>query len=136
MKWSRLDPSKNWTFMIPKAVSKFMSYVSIWYKKLIQKHFSRIQNQGALTLFFWYKKFAKKIFKKSVIRVFNPQDVVMKFFGAKKIYFITFDFRNGCKNELKGNNEKSGSWYKKKIFSQNRFQSRIAALRLCRQRGS
>ena len=33
----------------------------------------------------------------------------MKFFSVKEFFFINFDFKNGCKNEFKDNNEKSGS---------------------------
>ena len=85
--------------MIPKAVSKFMFYVSIWYKKLIQKHFSWIYNQGAQTLFFWYKNSEKDI-QKFKDTHFNPHAVEVKFFGVKEFSFKTFDFRNGCKNEF------------------------------------
>ena len=31
----------------------------------------------------------------------------MKFFGVKEFFIITSDFKNGCKNEFKHNNEKS-----------------------------
>ena len=33
----------------------------------------------------------------------------MKFFGCQEIFFMNFDFKNGCKNEFKDNNEKSCS---------------------------
>ena len=29
------------------------------------------------------------------------------FFGAKEFVYMNFDFKNGCKNEFKDNNEKS-----------------------------
>ena len=33
----------------------------------------------------------------------------MKFFGAKKFFYMNFDFKKGCKTEFKENNEKSCS---------------------------
>ena len=38
-----------------------------------------------------------------------------KFFGVKEFFFINFDFKNGCKNEFKGNNEKSCSWSRNRV---------------------
>ena len=29
----------------------------------------------------------------------------MKFFGAKEFFYMIFDFKNGCQNEFKDNNE-------------------------------
>ena len=34
---------------------------------------------------------------------------VNEFFGAKKFFYMNFDFKNGCKNKFKDKNEKSCS---------------------------
>ena len=37
------------------------------------------------------------------------------FFGVKEFFFINFDFRNGCKNQFKDNNEKSCRWSRNRV---------------------
>ena len=37
------------------------------------------------------------------------------FFDAKEFFYMIFDFKNGCKNEFKDNNEKSCSWSRKRV---------------------
>ena len=37
------------------------------------------------------------------------------FFGAKEFFYMIFDFKNGCKNEFKDNNEKSCKWARKRV---------------------
>ena len=39
----------------------------------------------------------------------------MKFFCDKEFFFMNFDFKNGCKNELKNNNEKSCRWSSNRV---------------------
>ena len=39
----------------------------------------------------------------------------MKFFGVKEFFRMHFDFKNGCKNEFKDDNEKSWSWFRKRV---------------------
>ena len=41
----------------------------------------------------------------------------LNFFGAKEFFYIIFDFKNGCKNEFKDNNEKSCSWSGKELLT-------------------
>ena len=49
----------------------------------------------------------------------------MKFFWCQGIFFfVNFDFKNGCKNDFKDNNEKSCSRFKKRP-PQNRFSSHL-----------
>ena len=37
------------------------------------------------------------------------------FFGVKEFFFVNFYFKNGCKNELGDNNEKSCSRFKNRV---------------------
>ena len=37
------------------------------------------------------------------------------FFGLKEIFFMTFDLKNGCKNEFEDNNEKLYSWSRNRV---------------------
>ena len=39
----------------------------------------------------------------------------MKFFGANEFFHMNFDLKNGFKNELEDNNEKSCSRFKKRF---------------------
>ena len=39
----------------------------------------------------------------------------MKFFWCQGIFFVNFDFKNGCKNEFEDNNEKSCSRFKNRV---------------------
>ena len=39
----------------------------------------------------------------------------MKFFWCQGIFFVNFDFKNGCKNEFEVNNEKSESRFKNRV---------------------
>ena len=39
----------------------------------------------------------------------------MKFFWCQGIFFVNFDFKNGCKNEFEDNNEKSRSRFKNRV---------------------
>ena len=43
------------------------------------------------------------------------------FFGAKEFFRINFDFKNGCKNEFKDNNEKSWSWSRTRVSNKIDF---------------
>ena len=43
----------------------------------------------------------------------------MKFFGFQGFFFITFNFKNGCKNEFKDNNEKSDSWSRNRVLTKS-----------------
>ena len=36
---------------------------------------------------------------------------------------MNFDFKNGCKNEFKDNNEKSSSWSRKRISHKDDFKA-------------
>ena len=47
--------------------------------------------------------------------VYENRASKMKFFGVKDFCSINFDFRNGCKNELKDNNEKSYRRFKNRV---------------------
>ena len=38
----------------------------------------------------------------------------MNCFGARELFFVNFDFKNGCKKEFQANYEKSCSCFKKK----------------------
>ena len=39
----------------------------------------------------------------------------MNFFVAKEFFYMNFDFKNGCKNKFKDDNEKSCSWSKNRV---------------------
>ena len=39
----------------------------------------------------------------------------MKLFWYNEIFFVNFDFENGCKNEFQDNNKKSWSWFKNRV---------------------
>ena len=39
----------------------------------------------------------------------------MKFFGVKEFFYMIFDFKNGCENEFKDNNEKSCNWFRNRV---------------------
>ena len=58
------------------------------------------------------------------------------FFWCQGIFYMIFDFKNGRKNEFKDKKGKIMQLIQKKGFSQNRFQSPMAAQQPCRQRGS
>ena len=49
----------------------------------------------------------------------------MKFFWCQEIFYVNFDFKNGCQNDFEDNNEKSCSRFKNRVPPQNRFQSRL-----------
>ena len=41
--------------------------------------------------------------------VYKNRPSKMKFFSCQGIFFVNFDFKNGCKNEFEDNNEQSSS---------------------------
>ena len=45
------------------------------------------------------------------------------FFGVKEFFFMNFDFKNGCKNEFKDNNEKSCSWSRNRVSHKIDFKA-------------
>ena len=47
----------------------------------------------------------------------------MKFFSVKEFFFVSFDFKNGCKNEFQDNNEKSCSCFKNKVCPKIDFRA-------------
>ena len=47
--------------------------------------------------------------------VFKNRPSKMKFFWCQGIFFVNFDFINGCKNEFEDNNEKSCSRLKNRV---------------------
>ena len=47
--------------------------------------------------------------------VIKNQPSKMKFFWYQGIFFVNFDFKNGCKNELEDNNEKSCRRFKNRV---------------------
>ena len=45
------------------------------------------------------------------------------FFGVTELFFIIYDFKNGCKNEFKNNNEKSCSWSRYRVSHKIDFKA-------------
>ena len=44
-------------------------------------------------------------------------------FGAKEFFNMNFDYKNGCKNEFKDNNEKSCSWSRNRVSPKIDFEA-------------
>ena len=47
--------------------------------------------------------------------IYENRPSKMIFFDVKEFSFMNFDFKNGCQNEFKDNNEKSCSWSRNRI---------------------
>ena len=47
----------------------------------------------------------------------------MKFFLCQEIFYVNFDFKNGCKNEFKDNIEKSRSWSRNRVSRKIDFKA-------------
>ena len=45
------------------------------------------------------------------------------FFCCEGIFYMNFDFKNGCKNEYKDNNEKSCSWSRNTVSHKIDFKA-------------
>ena len=43
--------------------------------------------------------------------------------GLKEFFLMTFDFKNGCKNEFQENNEKSCSWSRNRVSHKINFKA-------------
>ena len=80
-------------------------------------------------LFFFRKLFMVIIFLKNTtsswirlvkyMLVYEIRTSKMKFFSCQGIFRMNFDWKNGCKNEFKDNNEKSWSWSRNKILTKS-----------------
>ena len=51
----------------------------------------------------------------------------MKFFWFQGIFFVNFDFKNGCKNKFEVTKEKSCSRFKIRVPPKNRFKTQLDA---------
>ena len=47
----------------------------------------------------------------------------MKCFCVKEFFFVNFDYKNGCKNEFEGKNEKSCSRFKNRVSVEIDFRA-------------
>ena len=45
------------------------------------------------------------------------------YFWCQEIFYMNFDFKNGCKNEFKDNNEKSCSWFRNRVSHKIYFKA-------------
>ena len=50
-------------------------------------------------------------------------------FWCQGIFYMSFDFKNGCKNQFKDNNEKSCSWSRKKVSHKIDFSADSVGVR-------
>ena len=57
-----------------------------------------------------------------LLLVYTYRASKMKFFYAKEFFYMIFDFKNGCKNEFKDDNEKSCSWSRNRVSDKIDFK--------------